>query len=957
MFAALIALIWRTLDFDAVRQFLALFGLNNDIVAAFLPFYVLLSLWLLAWACSYIKKKAEAPGTGAQRLLYFTIASFFIGVVVLLVNPEIKLNFARVFFGERKLENSGALTKWLIGIVAGGLAPFLVPKQLLQLGSKAQHLWQRAVFRFAMFALLVGAPLVVIGLMAMPNISGTASDPNDNLRAGDVYSWPAFAALVGTQSRPLNAAESTQFNTLDRQYIDGVLNRENEWDRGAIAELRRLGQQELQNRVAGFVTSLKRRDELVSSYDRNWWRRLGSLVTWMSSNDNYLRELWHLDRRLDLEKEEITRLFSAYVLDSANFPKALVEPGPLTANVTSLDFMTEGASTEAIQRDSQKSVFDKLLTALKARHDGQPIDPSLNEMIDDARLSHTTVWRDRDIKEFNSSVMRALYPECFYIEGKAYRWLVIAGDEWVRLWAFLISGLIFCAASCCVNLNATSLHRFYRNRLKHTFLVPPDVKTPGAAVTGSTNGKDWEFDLSALDTTSSGAPYHLINAAIDLTRPRFLDDVDAESAKDDIDRRDVQTFIFSQLYCGCTATGWARTKDYENLRADNISLSDAIALSGSAVNPLQARSLGLTMAMMILNLGIGQWMPNPKFRQAPRLPPNLIALWRDWCFKSARESSYCYVSDGGFTDNLGVMSLLKRRCRLIIAVDASCDSQAAFIDLNELTRESRIREGIKILEPIADGDGCEQAIGTSCFDPDENGYCKRHFALAKVVYPDDQEPAWLVYLKPSFTGDEGADLLKFRLQDPAFPNEATSNQFYEPSQVESYRQLGFHITADFCKRLVRASSNFPTAVAELQKELLREQRSLAGEIKLNREFPRRALSLGEKIANALENGADIANASEHATTTANSETEHYVESTESDTVFDMANAVDSLDKALQAIREANQADREPWLSVLRSIEAAKTELEKRVGRVENGDFDSNQKNRDESAGQPTGAVG
>ena len=65
--AAAVALLWRLLDTVAVRDFLKLFDLNSDIVAAFLPFYFFGGCWFVAWMLSYFRFQAEAPGRWAQR--------------------------------------------------------------------------------------------------------------------------------------------------------------------------------------------------------------------------------------------------------------------------------------------------------------------------------------------------------------------------------------------------------------------------------------------------------------------------------------------------------------------------------------------------------------------------------------------------------------------------------------------------------------------------------------------------------------------------------------------------------------------------------------------------------------------------------------------------------------------------------------------------------------------------
>ena len=52
----------------------------------------------------------------------------------------------------------------------------------------------------------------------------------------------------------------------------------------------------------------------------------------------------------------------------------------------------------------------------------------------------------------------------------------------------------------------------------------------------------------------------------------------------------------------------------------------------------------------------------------------------------------------------------------------------------------------------------------------------------------------LLYLKASVTGDEPADILEYKSREPAFPHHSTlADQFFDESQFESYRKLGFHI--------------------------------------------------------------------------------------------------------------------------------------------------------------------
>lgn len=54
------------------------------------------------------------------------------------------------------------------------------------------------------------------------------------------------------------------------------------------------------------------------------------------------------------------------------------------------------------------------------------------------------------------------------------------------------------------------------------------------------------------------------------------------------------------------------------------------------------------------------------------------------------------ISDGGHIENLGVYELLRRKCRLIIAVDAGEDKKYDFPDLSNMLIRARNELGIEI---------------------------------------------------------------------------------------------------------------------------------------------------------------------------------------------------------------------------------------------------------------------
>jgi hypothetical protein len=60
------------------------------------------------------------------------------------------------------------------------------------------------------------------------------------------------------------------------------------------------------------------------------------------------------------------------------------------------------------------------------------------------------------------------------------------------------------------------------------------------------------------------------------------------------------------------------------------------------------------------------------------------------------ETKNVYLTDGGHFDNLGLYELLKRRCKVIIAIDVEADPPLNFSSLIRLQRYARIDLGVLI---------------------------------------------------------------------------------------------------------------------------------------------------------------------------------------------------------------------------------------------------------------------
>jgi hypothetical protein len=228
-------------------------------------------------------------------------------------------------------------------------------------------------------------------------------------------------------------------------------------------------------------------------------------------------------------------------------------------------------------------------------------------------------------------------------------------------------------------------------------------------------------------------------------------------------------------------------------------------------------------------------MPNPK--RIPKTFPNVLTSLID----SAREwhkRQYFFVSDGGVHENLGLVQLLKRRCRLIICVDASHDPKRQFADLAKAVAEVRVHEGTRLVEvaPNAEDKTVGLTLTELCDSVTREGinqpFCRAHFKVGQILYPDGSKGT-LVFVKPTLTGDESIDLLHYRAKNNQFPHESTSDQFYEPTQVEAYRRLGEHIGKRIARAIgldIKEPESFNGLVEVICERLEDHQRSIGQQV-------------------------------------------------------------------------------------------------------------------------------
>ena len=341
-------------------------------------------------------------------------------------------------------------------------------------------------------------------------------------------------------------------------------------------------------------------------------------------------------------------------------------------------------------------------------------------------------------------------------------WLNRLADNGVHVeilglpWELPVAAVLF-IVGCFVNTNRISGHHFYRDRLSLAYIV----KRRNEQIVSNE-----AMTLTQLHKHDNGAPYHLINATLNVhgSKSRYLRG------------RGAEIFEFAKRYVGANSTGYRTSETYED---GDTRLATVMAVSGAAASPQMGTMTNrfLALLMALLNVRLNRWMPNPQTAR--------ISIWPYYFLKellgSSKESDgLLNLSDGGHYENLGVYGLIKRGCRFIIASDAAADPSFGFADFASLQRKVRIDLGVGI------------EIKMDSLRLGEDRLCKGHHAVGTIHYPNGMKGV-LVYIKTSLTGDESEDLLAYRRGKPDFPDESTADQFFDEAQFESYRKLGEHV--------------------------------------------------------------------------------------------------------------------------------------------------------------------
>jgi len=420
------------------------------------------------------------------------------------------------------------------------------------------------------------------------------------------------------------------------------------------------------------------------------------------------------------------------------------------------------------------------------------------------------------------------------------------------IWALLPAGVLAVLA-VMIDQTSMSLHPFYRRRLARAFAVRRVSRDHADVAVPYRDDERTSLPTYALPVPGFPAATFAATANItgqDRTPPG----------------RAAVPFMLAHDYIGGPATGWVRTEFLckllpRALQAD-LTTEAAVAISGAAfASAMGSQSRFYQVFLAIANARLGAWLPNPYFVALKCAHP---ADWTIPGFPARRRLSYfareifaihpstsrlLLCTDGGHYDNLGLMELLRRRCKVIYCIDASgasqplADALAGAITLarEELGVEITLTNQVLNLVP----GGRHQLEPASPLTNLNTRLSKSQVAIGLITYPEvarrresqgraprsgkepssyPEEHGQLIFAQAVLTPDLPYQLLDFPQNDSAFPHDSTGDQFFNAGQFDAYQTLGYFLGRTAALQPAAALGNHPLPQPPERSRLRRQLR-------------------------------------------------------------------------------------------------------------------------------------
>ena len=384
------------------------------------------------------------------------------------------------------------------------------------------------------------------------------------------------------------------------------------------------------------------------------------------------------------------------------------------------------------------------------------------------------------------------------------------------IWLTLMAILVFFAAGWWANLNYVSLNRMYRDRLMEAFM--PDLR---AIISGESQYEAWGADTGYIANMAQ-RPYHLVNSHVVLTSS-----IHAKERG-----RTGDSFLISPKFCGSRATGFQKTSCFTVRESENhdgsITLATATAISGAAFNPRVGPGGADTLLnnpivssmLSYYNLRLGCWLGNPK--RENEYNQSRPIFYREGLkgllsMSFQEDARMIELTDGGHFENTGIYELLQRRTDVIILADATADREFNFKDVGIAIERARADAGVDVRFDNKKWDLTHVMPNSEEGDHYDKRYdlAQRGFAVARIKYPalkneDAGETnndncrdkiGFLIYIKAVMTRELPTDLYGYSGAHEEFPHQPITDQMFDESQFEAYRELGFQVAGKMSEEL------------------------------------------------------------------------------------------------------------------------------------------------------------
>ncbi|MYN16056.1 hypothetical protein GTP81_04765 [Rugamonas sp. FT107W] len=247
------------------------------------------------------------------------------------------------------------------------------------------------------------------------------------------------------------------------------------------------------------------------------------------------------------------------------------------------------------------------------------------------------------------------------------------------------------------------------------------------------------------------------------------------------DDEQILPFELTPIACGSASTYFIATDELPMV----VTLADAMAISGSAID-LVNHEWSWTDLLSLFSGGTGCWFPH--FKGKLKLTDELSLGVKILTNVPSKRMPRLY--DGGFSDNLGIISLLRRRAKLIVCVDAAYDPEFNFEDLRKVCSLS-VSEKLAVIDaaPI------QKLMHDLRFEGDTDRY-----VTLNVSYLNPETTATILYVKLAARARQP---IPSRSTFWAFPQITTDDQRLTSTQLNDLYNIGRHL-GDECMQAVQS---------------------------------------------------------------------------------------------------------------------------------------------------------